>query len=55
MANYLAEGDKTVYCKDGHANTVPFQTTVCKCSVCGCNIAVKFFGVVKDKDGNYVY
>ena len=55
MANYLVEGNKTIYCKQGHANSVPFLMTLCKCAVCGCNIAVKFFGVVKDKHGNYAY
>lgn len=55
MANYTVQGNKTVYCGNGHANTVPFQQTVCTCSVCGDKFMVKFFGVVIDKYDNYVY
>lgn len=55
MADYLAQGNKTVYCKDGHINIIPFQTTIFKCSTCGSNAAVSFFGVIKDKHGNYIY
>ena len=55
MANYLAKGDKTVYCKCGCANVVPFQQTLCTCSSCEKKFVVKFFGVVIDKHGNYVY
>lgn len=55
MADYLAKGNKTVYCKCGCTNVVPFQQTVCKCTSCGMTSVVKFFGVVIDKHGNYVY
>lgn len=55
MANYLTEGNKTVYCKHGHGNTVPFQTTVFKCSTCDCICLSAFFGTIVDNDGNYIY
>lgn len=55
MADYLAKGDKIVYCRHGHPNTIPFQQTLCTCSTCGCKFTVKFFGTITDKHGNYVY
>ena len=55
MADYLVQGNKIIYCKHGHPNSVPYQTTICKCPTCGCNTTVKFFGVVIDKNGDYVY
>lgn len=55
MANFTVQGNKTVYCRYGHSHMVPFQQTACTCPTCGCKFMVKFFGVVIDKDGNYVY
>ncbi len=55
MADYFVEGNKTVYCKEGHPTIVPFQTTVCKCSHCKDTMVFKFFGVIKDKHDNYVF
>lgn len=55
MADYLTKGDKIVYCRHGHQNIIPSQQTYYTCSICGCIFVVKFFGVVTDKDGNFVY
>lgn len=55
MADYLVEGNKTVYCNHGHACVVPFQQTTCICKDCGETFFVEFYGVIIDKDGNYVY
>lgn len=55
MADYLIEGNKTIRCIYCESDiTIPFQTTVTKCSNCGRNIAVKFFGVLI-KNGEYIY
>lgn len=54
MADFNIEGTKTVNCCMGHPNTIPFQTTFFKCA-CGCYTMVSFFGVLTDKDGNYIY
>ncbi len=54
MADFNVIGNKTVYCIHGHPNIVPFQQMIIKCGVCGNTFIVKFFGVVKDKNGNYV-
>jgi len=55
MTNYLTEGNKIAYCQDGHSNTVPFQTTVFKCSTCDCICLSAFFGTIVDKYDNYVH
>lgn len=55
MADYIAQGNKTIHCKCGCTYTVPFQTTSCTCPTCGCKSFVRFFGVVIDKHGNYTY
>lgn len=55
MANYLTKGNKTVYCKDGHPNAVPFVETDVTCTICKERFFVKFFGTVTDKHGNYIY
>jgi hypothetical protein len=55
MANFLAEGNKTVMCKCGKMNIMPFQKTIFKCAHCGMTACVFFRGVVIDKHGNYVY
>lgn len=55
MANYITEGNKTVYCRSGHPNMVPFQITTFKCQTCGHMYFVNFFGTVIDKNGNYIY
>jgi hypothetical protein len=54
MADYNVEGKKKVYCNHGHECIVPFKQTTCKCP-CGDTFFVEFFGVVIDKNGNYVY
>lgn len=53
MADYLVQGNKTVYCKCGYANVVPFQQTSCTCSSCGHKFVVAFHGVLVDKHGHY--
>lgn len=55
MADFNVEGNKIVRCCKGHLNTIPFQTTFFKCSTCGCYTMLSFFGVMTDKDGNYIY
>lgn len=55
MADYIAQGNKTIYCEHGHPNVVPLQTTVHKCSTCDCYIIVWYYGAIIDKNGNYVY
>lgn len=55
MADYLVEGNKKVYCSHGHECIVPFQQTTCKCIHCEETFFVEFFGVIIDKDGNYVH
>ena len=55
MANYTAEGNKKVHCNCGHECIVHFSQTTCPCTHCGCTFFVEFYGVVVDKDGNYVY
>ena len=55
MIDYFAKGNKTIYCKDKHPNSVPFMTTIFKCSECECINVVKFFGTIKDKQGKYIY
>lgn len=55
MADFNAEGNKIVRCCMGHQNTMSFQTTFFKCSTCGCYTMISFFGVLTDKDGNYIY
>lgn len=55
MANYLAQGDKTVKCtRCGCMNTIPLQTTIYKCPMCDKTTCVPFFGTVTDKHGNHV-
>lgn len=55
MADYTIQGNKTIYCENGHPNIVPLQTTIKKCSTCSCDIIVKFFGAIVDMNDNYVY
>jgi len=55
MADFNVEGIKTVRCCKGHPNTMPFQTTFFRCSTCECYTMVSFFGVLTDRDGNYIY
>ncbi len=56
MADYLAQGNKTVKCSHcGHLCEIPFQTTIHKCQSCNNYIFFTFHGVVIDKNGNYVY
>ena len=55
MADYITQGNKTIQCKQGHVFSVSFQTTLCKCPTCDCNVCVYFHGVVIDKHGNYIY
>ncbi len=55
MANNPNLENKTVRCRCGSMNNIPFQTTVYKCPSCGNTSAVFFFGTVIEKSGNYVY
>lgn len=55
MADYLAKGNKVVYCIHGHPDVVPFQQNSITCSSCGSKYIVNFCGVIIDKHGNYVY
>lgn len=55
MANFLVKGNKTVMCKCGEMNIIPFQQTVYKCTHCNMTSLVFFRGVVIDKHGNYIY
>jgi len=55
MPTYPEQGTKTVRCKCGHINNVPFQTTIYTCPSCNTTTVVSFFGTVIDKHGNYVY
>ena len=55
MADFNIQGNKIVKCCMGHSCTMPFQTTFFKCSTCGCYTMVCFFGVLTDRDGNYIY
>lgn len=55
MANYMTKGNKTMMCKCGCADIIPFQTTIYKCPTCGMTSCVKFFGTLTDKNGNYIY
>lgn len=55
MTNYYAQGNKTVKCACGNLCVIPFQTTIYKCTMCGEYCVSKFFGVVVDKYGNYIY
>lgn len=55
MADYNVKGNKTVYCKCGCSHTIPFKHTSCTCPHCGNKFFVKFFGVIIDKNGNYIY
>lgn len=54
MTNYPDDVTKTVKCRCGQMNDIPFQTTVYKCSSCGMTSVVLSFGTVIDKYGNYV-
>ena len=55
MANYLAQGNKTVKCtRCGNMCTIPFQKTVHQCPHCNKTTCVFFFGTVTDKYGNYI-
>lgn len=45
---------KSVKCRCGAMNDIPFKTTIYKCSTCGKTSAVMFFGTVIDKNRNYV-
>lgn len=55
MADYMTKGNKTVMCRCKNMNTIPFQTTIYKCSTCGMMSCVKFFGTVTDKNGNFIF
>jgi len=55
MPNYPDQGTKTVKCRCGVMNDIPFQTTIYKCPSCGETSSVSFYGTVKNKYGDYVY
>lgn len=61
MANYTAEGNKTVKCGRGKLITIPLNSTGFQCpnNCVDCTqnhiVIVSYFGAVVDKDGNYIY
>ena len=61
MANYIAEGNKTIKCSLGRDVIVPLSSTGFQCpnNCTDCNqnhiVLVSYFGTIVDKDGNYVY
>jgi hypothetical protein len=55
MPNFNVQGNKTVYCKHGHLNIIPFQDTMFICTTCHETYFVYYTGTVIDKKGNYLY
>jgi hypothetical protein len=60
MADYFAEGTKTIKCHSGKDIIVPLNTTAYQCTKnCpDCQnhfILLSYYGAIVDKNGNYVY